>query len=151
MQRIVNRSLGLGLGLLLLGGLGGCSAKAKDWTFTDSQGSVRSLSDYKGQTVVISFSNTWCDPCQQAAVHMQAIQDRFGSHGVKVLNISSWERGNPEKWMAENGLLAADVCVIGEPSGITREWEAIHLISRGAALFKVKVYGTQMHSSITDR
>ncbi len=55
------------------------------------------------------------------------------------------------KWMAEEGLLEADVCVIGEPSGITREWESIHLVSRGAALFKIKVHGTQMHSSVTDR
>jgi len=55
------------------------------------------------------------------------------------------------KWLAENGHLAADVAIIGEPSGITREWQAIHLISRGAALFKVRISGTQMHSSISDR
>lgn len=55
------------------------------------------------------------------------------------------------KWLAENGKLSADVCVIGEPSGILEEWEAIHLVSRGAALFKVNVFGTQMHSSISDR
>lgn len=55
------------------------------------------------------------------------------------------------KWLAEEGYLKADVCVIGEPGGIFREWEAIHLVSRGAALFKVIVYGTQMHSSISDQ
>ena len=55
------------------------------------------------------------------------------------------------KWMAENGHLSADVAVIGEPSGVDEEWESIALISRGAALFKVKVTGTQMHSSVSDR
>jgi acetylornithine deacetylase/succinyl-diaminopimelate desuccinylase-like protein len=54
-------------------------------------------------------------------------------------------------WLAESGLLSADAAIIGEPCGITREWEAIDLVSRGAALFKVRVYGTQMHSSISDR
>lgn len=55
------------------------------------------------------------------------------------------------KWLADNRHLQADVAVIGEPSGIRSEWEALHLISRGAALFKIKITGTQMHSSISDR
>ncbi len=55
------------------------------------------------------------------------------------------------RWLAEQGLLQADAAVIGEPGGVDREWEAIDLISRGAALFKVRVRGTQMHSSLSDR
>ena len=55
------------------------------------------------------------------------------------------------RWLAESGLLQADAAVIGEPCGVVREWEAIDLISRGAALFKVRVRGTQMHSSVSDR
>ena len=55
------------------------------------------------------------------------------------------------KWLAGQGLLEADAAVIGEPSGVEREWESLHLVSRGAALFKVKITGTQMHSSISDR
>jgi acetylornithine deacetylase len=55
------------------------------------------------------------------------------------------------KWLAGAGLLEGDAAVIGEPCGVVKEWEAIDLVSRGAALFKVRVHGTQMHSSISDR
>jgi acetylornithine deacetylase len=55
------------------------------------------------------------------------------------------------QWLAESGLLAGDAAVLGEPCGIVREWEAVDVVSRGAALFKVRVRGTQMHSSLSDR
>jgi acetylornithine deacetylase len=55
------------------------------------------------------------------------------------------------RWLAESGLLRGDAAVIGEPCGVEREWEGIDLVSRGAALFKVVVRGTQMHSSVSDR
>ena len=36
-------------------------------------------------------------------------------------------------------------------SGWTRDWEGLHVISRGICCFEVHVRGTQMHSSLSDR
>ena len=72
---------------------------------------------------------------------------------LKLVFTADEEAGSVKgsKWLAEQGLLEGDAAIIGEPSGVHQEWEALHLVSRGCALFKVIVRGTQMHSSITDR
>jgi acetylornithine deacetylase/succinyl-diaminopimelate desuccinylase-like protein len=55
------------------------------------------------------------------------------------------------RWLAEQGMIpAADAAIIGEPSGLTRDWDAIRLVSRGVCLFRVDVDGTSMHSSLSD-
>lgn len=55
------------------------------------------------------------------------------------------------KYLVEQGALAVDGIVLGEPSGVHGDWEAIRTVSRGIACFKVRVFGTQIHSSISDQ
>ncbi|MCI0624885.1 MAG: M20 family metallopeptidase, partial [Acidobacteria bacterium] len=53
-------------------------------------------------------------------------------------------------YLVSRGKIKADMALIGEPSGIEREWEFLHLGHRGSSCFKVKVHGTQGHSSISN-
>jgi acetylornithine deacetylase/succinyl-diaminopimelate desuccinylase-like protein len=83
-----------------------------------------------------------------------ALEDGGLDRGGVTLVLTADEEGGSRlgsQWLAESGRLTGDAAVLGEPCGIVREWEAIDTVSRGAALFRVRVRGTQMHSSISDR
>jgi len=54
------------------------------------------------------------------------------------------------KVLVENGL-KGDAILITEPSGMYEDFDSLGLACRGVLLGKVIIYGTQMHSSISDK
>lgn len=46
-------------------------------TFTDLEGNMVDLSEYKGKVVLIDFWETWCKPCLQSFPTMQNLMEEF--------------------------------------------------------------------------
>lgn len=53
-------------------------------------------------------------------------------------------------FLTDTGAIEADAIILGEPSGVREDWDAIRIVSRGISCFRVLVTGTQTHSSISD-
>ena len=64
---------------------------APDFTLPDPDGRQKSLSDWRGQPVLLNFWATWCGPCE---VEMPALQAAYNEHqadGLVVLAVNTGE------------------------------------------------------------
>jgi acetylornithine deacetylase/succinyl-diaminopimelate desuccinylase-like protein len=52
--------------------------------------------------------------------------------------------------LAESGYMHGDAAIITEPAGIVRDWQCLHLGTRGSLLFRVDMDGARGHSSLED-
>lgn len=76
---------------------------APDWKLLDPQGKEHTLSEYKGKVVVLDFWATWCGPCAKVMPGMEKLHRKYGSRGVAVFGVNSWENGDPVAMMKKKG------------------------------------------------
>ena len=61
---------------------------APQFALRDPDGSVRLLSDYRGQVVWVNFWATWCGPCRRELPDIQHLADEFRDDGLVVLAVN---------------------------------------------------------------
>ncbi len=61
---------------------------APSFTLTTPAGASDSLSQYKGQVVMLNFWATWCGPCQQEMPLLDQIYQQFKPAGFTLLGIN---------------------------------------------------------------
>ena len=93
--RILSIVVGLGLLALLAfaffspyGGRPLQGEPAPDFSLDLFDGSEVSLSDLRGQVVVLNFWASWCNPCRQEAPDLQEMWEMFEGRGVMFLGLS---------------------------------------------------------------
>ncbi len=91
-----SRATAIGLLFALLGFFAGCyssnhpariGSNAPDFTVQDSDHKI-TLSQYRGQIVVLNFWATWCPPCVEETPAMVKMTARMKDKGVVVLAVS---------------------------------------------------------------
>lgn len=64
--------------------------EAADFTLPDLNGTPHSLSQYRGQPVMINFFASWCEPCKEEAPHLRAFENEYGDR-VKLILVNRAE------------------------------------------------------------
>jgi len=78
----------LAAAVLLLALASGARAATPEFTLPARDGGKLSLSELKGQVVMINFWATWCGPCRQEMPLLQQIQAKYEPLGFTLVGIN---------------------------------------------------------------
>ncbi|MHC4975103.1 MAG: TlpA family protein disulfide reductase [Planctomycetota bacterium] len=73
---------------------------APDFTLKDQDGNDVSLSDYRGQVVIIDFWATWCSACKVTMPGVNNFARKYEDTGVKVIGIQTMDPGKESEGRA---------------------------------------------------
>jgi thiol-disulfide isomerase/thioredoxin len=87
-----------------------------DLSFSDASGKVRTLSEWRGRTVLLNLWATWCVPCRKEMPALDALQAKLGSDAFEVVtvNIDTRNLDKPKTWLADAGI--KQLGYYGDPS-----------------------------------
>jgi len=61
---------------------------APEVTLTDTQGATHSLTDYRGQVILVNLWATWCPPCKEEMPTLQAFYEKYVKNGFVIIAIN---------------------------------------------------------------
>lgn len=78
------------------------SGPAPDFTLTDAAGKPFSLSELKGQVIMINFWASWCGPCRQEMPLLETIYQKYEPLGFTLLGVNVEENpSDGQAWLKD--------------------------------------------------
>lgn len=122
----------------------------------DASPVAKTISDYRGQVVLLNLWATWCGPCEWEMPSIQALHNDFAASGLKVVAVAVDDPGFEQRvrdFVARKGLTFE---ILSEGSGrIEADYEArgipaTYLIGRDG-LIRKRVAGASDWNSAANR
>jgi cytochrome c biogenesis protein CcmG/thiol:disulfide interchange protein DsbE len=81
------------------------SGPAPDFSMTLYEGGTFTLSEHRGQWVVVNFWGSWCGSCRDEAPELQGAWEAFRQRGVMVVGVGFRDvESAARQFIAENGI-----------------------------------------------
>lgn len=90
-----------------------------DFTLKDINGNKVSLSEYRGEIVVLNFWATWCPPCREEIPDFIEVFDKYKDRGVQFLGVSNEDVNTLRDFISEYGI---NYTVLVDDAGVMSEW-----------------------------
>ena len=71
--------------------------KAPNLMYSDVNGNLHSLSEFRGNYVYVDLWATWCAPCKAEIPHLQKTEQKYKGYNISFVSISIDE--NKAKWL----------------------------------------------------
>ena len=91
----------------------------------DTKGTIQTLSDYKGNVVLIDFWASWCGPCRKANPGLVSLYSKYKDKGFEIFGVSIDEEKKAwKKAIAADGITWKQVLSPGGWDGpVALEWK----------------------------
>ncbi|NIX78190.1 thiol:disulfide interchange protein TlpA [Microvirga terricola] len=85
--------------------------------FTGPDGQPKTLSDFRGKTILVNLWATWCVPCRQEMPALDKLQAELGGKDFEVvaINVDTRNPDKPRAWLQENGV--HNLAYYADPTG----------------------------------
>jgi thiol-disulfide isomerase/thioredoxin len=80
--------------------------RVPELAFLDETGARKTLTDWRGRTVLFNLWATWCAPCRKEMPALDELQAKLGGPNFEVVavNIDTRDTAKPKAWLKEVGI-----------------------------------------------
>ena len=90
--------------------------RVPEFQLADRDGTMRSLADWQGKSLIVNFWATWCAPCRREIPLLGNLQQQYGPAGFQVIGIAADYRDKVIAYADEAGI--AYPLLIGEQEAL---------------------------------